>query len=212
MERYGLADNGLSRDKEGWYRCLTSGRTLFCEGAFYKFQTNISYNDYTIHARFYDEHKHVIVFPLDYFDYGFDTYFEYIGSDRDLEMYKKSLYPLGWWLCTHSAGGGCFGQFVEGEVYKCSDDTTGSPRIYPYEGSTWAPYWTSRDKFCYERSEINFTYIGSDKALQGYRNLKKVIKEQNKIVFESLRGMEEIINIHETWLDGREDMQRSATP
>lgn len=66
--------------------------------------------------------------------------------------------PLGWWECTHST----FKDFKVGEKYLCKLDKTGGPRIYPYEGSLWAPYWSEyAGTFCYPTSELNFKYIGS---------------------------------------------------
>jgi len=63
-------------------------------------------------------------------------------------------YPYGDWLCIRAEGKG----FIEGQVYKCKKDNTGGPRIYPYEGSNWAPYWSKeKGRFCDDRFRFKYT-------------------------------------------------------
>lgn len=67
------------------------------------------------------------------------------------------IKPYGWWKCTRST----FKDFEVGKVYYCKADTTGCPRIYPQEGSSWAPFWTNSNRFCYQAKDLDFEYLGS---------------------------------------------------
>lgn len=74
-------------------------------------------------------------------------------------------YPYGWWKCTFNNGKFPFFYFRVGEYYLCKPDVTNSPRIYCSttlgNDSLWAPYWqTELDKFCYEKDQLDFEYIG----------------------------------------------------
>jgi hypothetical protein len=70
------------------------------------------------------------------------------------------IKPLGWWRCKH-ADDWASSHFTVGELYECRHDTAGSPRIYPFQGSSWAPFWQEHNgKFCYERSTMDFEFVG----------------------------------------------------
>ena len=71
--------------------------------------------------------------------------------------------PYGVWECTVST----FRDFKVGEKYFCKKDLTGEPRIYPYLGSRWAPYWSySTNSFCYPKNQLNFKYLGEHEVLE----------------------------------------------
>lgn len=66
-------------------------------------------------------------------------------------------HPRGFWLCTHST----FTDFVVGFAYPAYERHSGV-RIYPYEGSSWAPYWQPDEgRFCYPAKDLDFVYLGS---------------------------------------------------
>lgn len=85
--------------------------------------------------------------------------------------------PVGWWRCTYSAGGPCFGKFQVGTLYPCVQNGPSldihkkliprhrlSYRIYPdpknMAEAQWSPYWEfNRQKFCYAKNELEFEFV-----------------------------------------------------
>lgn len=83
------------------------------------------------------------------------------AAANDVKVVTK---PLGWWRCKH-ADDWASAYFTVGELYECRHDVAGSPRIYPSTGGSWAPFWQPHaGKFCYERSVMDFEYVGRDRV------------------------------------------------